>query len=175
VDRSQRQRWGIERADVADVNDLWGFLGPVVTGLGYELVGIERISLRAGSLLRIYADKESGITVEDCARISEQVSGLLDVVEPIADRYTLEVSSAGLDRRLFVREHYDKYKGRQVKMRLLRTVRGRRKLVGQLAGLEGDDVAVLVEGELFRVPLDLVEVARLVPNTFLPRLQGKGI
>ncbi|MGH8603445.1 MAG: ribosome maturation factor RimP, partial [Gammaproteobacteria bacterium] len=55
------------------------------------------------------------------------------------------------------------FRGRQVKMRLLRTVNGRRKLVGTLAGLEGDDVAVLVEGELFRVPLDLVEVARLVP------------
>jgi len=161
VEYSQRQQRG---SDGADVSDLWGLLQPVVTGLGYELVGIERVSLRSGSLLRIYADKESGITVEDCVRISEQVGGLLDVSGAIANRYTLEVSSPGLDRRLFVREHYEKFRGRQVKMRLLRTVNGRRKLLGTLAGIEGDDVAVLVEGELFRVPLDLVEVARLVPS-----------
>jgi len=161
VENSQRQQCGGGRTDV---NDLSRLLHPVITGLGYELVGIECVSLRFGSLLRIYADKESGITVDDCARISQQVGGILDVSRAIADRYTLEVSSPGLDRRLFVREHYEKFRGRQVKMRLLRTVNGRRKLVGTLAGLEGDDVAVLVEGELFRVPLALVEVARLVPS-----------
>ncbi|MGH6634576.1 MAG: ribosome maturation factor RimP [Gammaproteobacteria bacterium] len=162
VENSQRRQRG--GSDRTDVDDLWGLLQPVVTGLGYELVGIERVSLRSGSMLRIYADKESGITVEDCARISEQVSGLLNVSGAIGNRYTLEVSSPGLDRRLFIREHYEKFAGRHVKMRLLRTVNGRRKLVGTLAGLEGDDVAVLVEGKLFRVPLDLVDVARLVPS-----------
>ncbi|MGH8610721.1 MAG: ribosome maturation factor RimP [Gammaproteobacteria bacterium] len=161
MENSQRQQYGGGRADV---NDLSRLLQPVITGLGYELVGIECISLRFGSLLRIYADKESGITVDDCARISQQVGGILDVSGAIADRYSLEVSSPGLDRRLFAREHYEKFRGRQVRMRLLRTVNGRRKLVGTLAGLEGDDVAVLVEGELFRVPLALVEVARLVPS-----------
>ncbi len=161
MENSQRQHCDSDRTDV---NNLWGLVQPVVASLGYELVGIERVSVRSGSLLRIYVDKESGITVEDCARISEQVGGLLDVSGAIANRYTLEVSSPGLDRRLFVREHYEKFKGRQVKIRLLRTVNGRRKLVGTLAGIEGDDVAVLVEEELFRVPLDLVEVARLVPS-----------
>lgn len=162
MENSQRQQRG--GSDRTDVNDLRGLLQPVVSGLGYELVGIERVALRSGSLLRIYADKEGGITVGDCARISEQVGGLLDVSGAIANRYTLEVSSPGLDRRLFVREHYEKFKGREVKMRLLRTLNGRRKLVGTLVGIEGDDVAMLVEGELFRVPLDLVEVARLVPS-----------
>lgn len=170
MSRSEKREQQVNRGDI---NSLSRKLEAVVTGLGYEFVGIERLSLRSGTLLRVYADKASGITVDDCERISGQVSGLLDVEEAIQSRYTLEVSSPGLDRRLFMRDHYERFKGRVVKMCLIRTINGRRNLVGELAGLEGDDVTVVVDGEVFRVPLRLVEVARLVPGPL--NYGGRGL
>jgi ribosome maturation factor RimP len=75
------------------LNDL---IGPAVEGLGYEFVGAEYMPRRRQSLLRVYIDNEAGISLDDCARVSDQLSGLLDVEDPIAGSYSLEVSSPGL-------------------------------------------------------------------------------
>ncbi len=137
---------------------------PAVVGLGYELVGVEYRGGSTNGLLRIYIDHEDGITLEDCQAVSHQVSGLLDVEDPIHGHYALEVSSPGLDRPLFRAQDYARFAGRRVKMRMHGLVQGRRNFTGLLLGLEGDNAIVEVDGEEFELPLDQVDQARLIPE-----------
>lgn len=144
---------------------LYRLIEPAVTALGYELVGIEY----AGSggrrgLLRIYIDTPDGITVEDCGRVSHQVSGVLDVEDVIQGQYTLEVSSPGLDRPLFLPAHYQRFAGQLVKLRLAVPQDGRRNLVGVLRGTDGDNILIMEEGNRVSVPLQNIHSARLVPE-----------
>ncbi len=139
-------------------------LQPVVVGMGYELVGIEFASAARGGLLRIYIDHPEGVGVDDCQRVSYQVSGVLDVEDPIPGHYSLEVSSPGLDRPLFDREHYERFIGQQVKVRMAVPQNGRRKFEGLLQGLEEECVVLIQDGETVRLPLADVEQARLVPE-----------
>jgi ribosome maturation factor RimP len=137
---------------------------PVVTGLGYELWGVERISQGKHSVLKVYIDAEKGINVDDCARVSRQIGSLLEVDDPFKGNYTLEVSSPGLDRRLFKLEQYDIYKGAQVKLRLSQPFEGRRNFTGILCGIENEDVVVRSDSEeeiLF--PFEQIERANIVP------------
>jgi ribosome maturation factor RimP len=137
---------------------------PVVAALGYELVGVEFQAHARSGVLRIYIDKEEGITLEDCQRVSYQVSGLLDVEDPLPGRYSLEVSSPGLDRPLFTPEHFERFAGRRVRIRLRALLDGRRKFTGVLKGLRDGEVLVEEDGQDFSVPLDRIEQARLVPE-----------
>ena len=136
-----------------------------VEPLGYELVGVEYLSQgKGGSLLRIYIDHENGINVDDCAKVSHQVSGVLDVEDPIAENYHLEVSSPGMDRPLFFRKDFERFSGRKVKITLRAKLQNRRRFEGVLSGLDGDDALVIVEDEEYRLPLDQIDKARLVPE-----------
>jgi len=145
---------------------LEALIEPVVSALDYELVGIEHLSQGKRSLLRLYIDSEQGITLDDCERVSHQVSGLLDVEEPLRGEYTLEVSSPGLDRPLFKPEHYARFVGHKVRVRLHAPVEGRRKYVGVIEGLEDEHTLVLdVEGEgRLALPLADIDKANLVPE-----------
>jgi ribosome maturation factor RimP len=144
--------------------DLDGLIGPTVEGLGYELVGIEYLPQGRHSLLRVYIDHADGITLDDCARVSYQVSGLLDVEDPIKGNYTLEVSSPGLDRPLFKPEHFMRFAGHRVRVRLKVPLLERRKFSGVLQGLRDDQVIVVDDGQEFSLPLDKIEKANLVPE-----------
>ena len=137
---------------------------PVVTALGYELVAIEHRRGTRSSLLRVYIDSPDGIGVEDCSRVSHQLSGVLDVEEPIAGHYTLEVSSPGLDRLLSKPQDYERFAGQMVKVRLHALLEGRRKLVGVLKGIEQDQVIIEEEGKEWRLALHDIEQTRLVPD-----------
>lgn len=140
-------------------------LTPVVESMGYELVGVELLEQGArGRLLRIYIDQEQGITVDDCGAVSHRVSGVLDVEDPVPGHYDLEVSSPGLDRPLFRAEHFTQFKGAKAKLKLRTKVDGRRKLVGILDGLEDRQVLILEDGVCYRIPLELIDSARLVPE-----------
>ncbi len=145
-----------------DPLNLVKLIQPVTESLGYELVGVEYQS--GGGLLRIYIDGQDGIGVDDCQKVSYQVSGLLDVEDPIPGHYTLEVSSPGLDRPLFTAEHFERFAGHKVKLRLSIPVEGRRKFSGLLQGMQDGEVVIELDGEELRVPLDEVEMARLVPE-----------
>lgn len=148
----------------ADHYKLHELLGPVVVGMGYELVGIEFHPNSVNALLRIYIDHGNGITLDDCQRVSGQVSGVLDVADPIPSRYTLEVSSPGLDRPLFTVEHFQRFEGREAKIQLSVPLNGRRKYRGVLDGLrEGAVTLICEEGEV-TIPLDRIDRARLVPE-----------
>lgn len=144
---------------------------PVIAALGYELVGTEYLPQGKHSLLRIYIDTPDGIKVEDCERVSHQVSGLLDVEDSIQGQYTLEVSSPGLDRLLFKIEHFDRFVGQQIKVRLKLPLNGQRNFTGKLLGTRDGSVLMQVEaqeksGEAMQelvVSLEKIEAARLVP------------
>jgi len=137
---------------------------PVVESLGYELVGVEYLSQGREGLLRVYIDSEDGITVEDCQRVSHQLSGVLDVEDVIHGHYSLEISSPGLDRPLFSAEHFERFAGAEVKLRLDAPLDGRRKFRGTLVGVEDGKVRLLVDGEEMRVPLGSIDKANLVPE-----------
>ncbi len=137
----------------------------VVEPMGYELVGVEYLRGRpGGDLLRVYIDAEKGITLDDCAAVSNQLSGVLDVEDLIPGNYTLEVSSPGLDRPLFEPDHYRRFLGREVKIRLDSSVPGRRRYKGTLLGIEGGKIEVEADGEVHTLNLDEIREARLVPE-----------
>ncbi|WP_062154691.1 ribosome maturation factor RimP [Beggiatoa leptomitoformis] len=144
---------------------LQSLLEPTVTALGYELVGIDRLSqgLR-GILLRVYIDSPTGITLDDCERVSRQVSGVLDVEDPIKSHYTLEISSPGLDRPLFMLEQFSRFIGRQVNIRLNKPLGTRRNFAGLLQGVQDQHILLVVEGTEYSLPYEQIDKARLVPE-----------
>jgi len=136
-----------------------------VEAMGYELVGAELFRKgKSGLTLRLYIDHDDGINLDDCSAVSHQVSGVLDVEDPITEQYDLEVSSPGLDRPLFEPEHFDRFNGERARLKLIAPLNGRRKLEGVLAGIEGDEVLLQDEGETHRVPLAQIDTARLIPG-----------
>jgi ribosome maturation factor RimP len=140
------------------------YIEPVVSALGYEFWGYEFSSGQTKAYLRVYIDKQEGVTLDDCTRVSHQVSGVLDVEDPIRGSYTLEISSPGLDRPLFKKAHYQRFSGQRVKVRLKWQMNGRRNFTGQLQGLDGDNVIVLIDSTSYSFPLEAVDRARLVPE-----------
>ena len=137
----------------------------VVEPMGYELVDVEFFQRGAGgATLRIYIDHERGITLDDCTAVSHQLSGVLDVEDPLPGHYDLEVSSPGLDRPLVFPEHFARFAGSRVRIRLAEKLDGRRKLDGLLQGCEAGVVRLDAEGRRWEIPLAVIESARLVPE-----------
>ena len=136
-----------------------------VEAMGYELVGVELFRKGAsGLVLRVYIDSENGVTLDDCSAVSHQLSGVLDVEDPISENYDLEISSPGLDRLLFEPAQFERFKGQKARLKLITPMEGRRKLEGLLAGTEGDTVLLDVAGEMVCIPLELIDTARLLPE-----------
>ena len=127
--------------------NLQEMLQGAVEDLGCELWGIE--CQRAGRFMtvRLFIDKEGGVTVDDCADVSRQVSAILDVEDPIADKYNLEVSSPGLDRPLFTLQQFERYIGQDITVHLRIPVMERRKWQGKLERIENDMVILIVDGQ----------------------------
>ena len=127
--------------------NLQEMLQGAVEDLGCELWGIE--CQRAGRFMtvRLFIDKEGGVTVDDCADVSRQVSAILDVEDPIADKYNLEVSSPGLDRPLFILPQFERYIGQDIAVHLRIPVMERRKWQGKLERIENDMVILIVDGQ----------------------------
>ncbi len=144
---------------------------PVVEALGCELWGIEQLTRGRQPMLRIYIDAAEGINLEDCARVSRQLSSLLDVEDPISGHYTLEVSSPGVARKLFTAEHFSQYAGVKVNLRLKTPWEGSRKYSGQLQGIEGEEVILRRDGEEYLFPIDTIERANIAPEKTL--VEGK--
>jgi ribosome maturation factor RimP len=137
---------------------------PAVAALGYELWGVEHVAQGRHSVVRVYIDSPGGITVDDCAAVSEQVSSILDVEDPITGEYTLEVSSPGMDRLLFTLAQYVGYVGETMELRLRSAFEGRRRYKGILKGIEGEDVVIQVDDHEFLLPYGAIEKARVQPR-----------
>lgn len=137
----------------------------VVEPMGYELVAVEFFQRgAAGATLRVYIDHPRGITLDDCTAVSHQLSGVLDVEDPLPGHYDLEVSSPGLDRPLVFAEHYERFRGHRVRIRLAEKIEGRRNLEGVLAGFEAGTIRLEADGRVWEIPLAAVDTARLVPD-----------
>lgn len=149
-------------AQAVDKERLLEILEPAVAAMGFELADIDAHFGRRG-LLRLYIDREGGVTVDDCQRVSEQIGALLDVEDPLPGSYVLEVSSPGFDRRLRTLAHLERFSGEQVRVELKDARDGQRRFTGRLVGVEGSTVLLEVDGELTRLPFGDIAVARLVP------------
>ena len=150
------------RQDPLHIGDM---LEPGIRSLGYELVGVEYQSGgRGGGLLRVYIDSADGISADDCQKVSYQVSGVLDVEDPIPGHYTLEVSSPGLDRLLFRPEDFERFAGQLVKLRTVSPVDGRRNFKGRLVGMRDGQVVIEQDGVEVSLAYEQVDQARLVPE-----------
>jgi ribosome maturation factor RimP len=149
---------------MTDKTALLDLLEAEVASLGYELVDLD-LRIGGDGLLRLYIDAEDGITLDDCERVSHQVSGLLDVEDPIPGHYTLEVSSPGVNRPLRTRAHYRRFAGERAKVELARPREdGRRRFTGLLGPVEDDEFALELDGETVRLRFDDVATARLAPR-----------
>lgn len=137
---------------------------PVVQSLGFEFWGLEFSGRGRSSLLRIYIESEQGISVEDCAQVSRQISALLDVEDPIPDEYTLEVSSPGMDRPLYRLEHFQRFAGHNVQLKLRVAYEGRRNFTGLLKGVEEDEIILQLDDAEYCFPFMTLEQARIKPN-----------
>ncbi|MCU7930949.1 MAG: ribosome maturation factor RimP [Candidatus Thiodiazotropha sp. (ex Codakia rugifera)] len=133
--------------------------------LGYELVGVEMSGQgKGGSLLRIYIDHDDGILLDDCVQVSHQVSGVLDVEDPIKEQYQLEVSSPGMDRPLFEQAHFERFQGSKVRVKTHTKIENRHRFKGVLSGIEENQVLIEEDGTLYRIPIELIDSARVIPE-----------
>lgn len=135
-----------------------------VEALDFELVGIEFVRAGKHSTLRVYIDHPDGITVENCADVSHQVSAVLDVEDPISVEYNLEVSSPGMDRPLFKEQHYINCVGEVISVRLRMPLNDRRNFKGKLLACENGNVTVQVDNQTFVLAIVNIEKGNLVPS-----------
>lgn len=135
-----------------------------VEDLGCELWGIECQRVGRYLTVRLFIDKEGGVTVDDCADVSRQVSAVLDVEDPIADKYNLEVSSPGLDRPLFTFAQYTRYIGQEIVVHLRIPVADRRKWQGELAKIENDMITLIVDKQEQILAFGNIQKANVVPK-----------
>jgi len=144
--------------------ELIELLGPSVESLGYELADLElRLGSRDG-LLRVFIDRPEGIGLEDCEIVNRQVSTLLDEKDPLPGNYVLEVSSPGLDRRLTKLEHYERFMGSDVRVKLRFPIEGRKNFRGALRAADEESVEVEGDGESHSLPIATIDFVRLVPT-----------
>jgi ribosome maturation factor RimP len=144
------------------MQDLTALMTPVVESMGYELVGVEFHGSEHHGVLRVYIDQEAGITVDDCADVSRQISALLDVEDPIVQPYDLEVSSPGIDRPLFKLNDYQKFSGLKAKIKLGVALNGRKNFSGILQGVDQELVLIDVDNEVFELPFHDIARANLI-------------
>lgn len=137
-------------------------LEPSVTGLGYELVGVELERSGSRPVLRVFLDHDAGITIGDCETASRQIGAVLEVEDPVPDSWMLEVSSPGLDRPLLRSDHFVRFAGRPVRLRTTEPLDGRRGWKGRLVGCREGNVVVREDGEERLIPLGLIGKANLV-------------
>jgi ribosome maturation factor RimP len=133
-----------------------------IESLGYELVGVEYIKNGVNTVLRLYIDAEQGIGIEDCERVSHQVSGILEVEDPISSAYALEVSSPGFDRPLFKERDFVRFTGNEVKIAMKLPIQGRRNFRGVLQGFSDGDILIEVDGEIYELPLTKLSKAKII-------------
>jgi ribosome maturation factor RimP len=148
---------------VIDTNGIEAMIAPSLQAMGYRVV---RVAFTGGrrATLQIMAERidDAAMTVDDCAEVSHTVSALLDVADPIAAPYMLEVSSPGIDRPLVRREDYQRFAGFEAKIELNEPHEGRKRFRGRLMGVEGEAAKLLVGEEAVLLPLAAVARAKLV-------------
>jgi ribosome maturation factor RimP len=145
---------------------LIALIEPLLIGMGYELVELEHAAGRASAVVRIFIDRPDapqGVGIDDCERVSHEVSALLDVEDPIPTAYTLEVSSPGADRVLRKRTHFDRFVGSRVFVELKEPRDGRKRYTGMLRVVQDEGIELEVDRQKVSVPFGEIGKARLAP------------
>lgn len=134
---------------------------PITNDLGFELVDVEFVKEGGNWFLRIYIDKEGGIDLEDCEKVSRSLDVILDEKDPIPQNYFLEVSSPGLDRPLKKDADFEKFKGSLVKVKTFGPIDGKKEFIGNLVGLAGDMIILDMDKNQIEIPKDKASSVRL--------------
>lgn len=142
------------------VTQIYEMVKPIADELNYEIYHIEYVKENGEYYLRIYIEKEGGITLSDCEALSRRVSDLMDEKDPIKDPYFLEVSSPGLNRTLFTENHYKRFIGREVMVRFTKSIDGKKNVKGILKEVNDDSIVVEAEN-LMNIPKDKIKSANI--------------
>jgi ribosome maturation factor RimP len=161
---------------LVDTNSIARLIEPSLAAMGYRLV---RVALTGGRrmTLQVMAERldDRSMTLVDCEQISHSVSAILDVADPIASAYMLEISSPGIDRPLVCADDYNRFSGFEAKIELARPIEGRKRYRGRLLGTCKGAIRLLAEGGEIRLPLDAVVRAKLVvTDDLIAGAQGKS-
>ena len=142
------------------VNEIYEMVNPIAEELNYDIYHIEYVKENGEFYLRIYIEKDGGITLSDCEALSRRVSDLMDEKDPIKDPYFLEVSSPGLNRTLFTENHYKRFIGREVMVRFTKSIDGKKNVKGILKEVNDDGIVVEAEN-LMNIPKDKIKSANI--------------
>lgn len=149
-------------------------IAPTIEDMGFDIV---RVHVSGGQTMKVQIMAEpfdgSDMSVDACAKISRAVSAVMDVEDPIADAYTLEVSSPGIDRPLVRQSDFDRFAGYEAKIELNQVTDGRRKFSGKLLGTEDDNIKVDISGETITVPFSGIAKAKLIVTDEMIARLGK--
>jgi ribosome maturation factor RimP len=145
---------------------------PIILSQGLELVDIEFFSEPRGWVLRFYVDKEGGVTLEHCSRLSEQLGDVIDVKEIIPHRYILEVSSPGVNRILKKEKDFIQFRGEIIKVRVSEPVDGRKHFLGTLVGCRDGNIIIDGDAQQYSIPIALISKANIAYQ--FPELTKKG-
>jgi len=144
------------------VEKIWALCEPAITDMGMELVEVEHLRAPGGAVVRLYIDRNGGVSVADCARVSREVGYLLDAEDIMRGRYFLEVSSPGIDRVLRKKEHFEKFRGNPLRVVTKEAIQGARKIRGRIHACNDEVLYVeLDSGNIVEIPLVLIEKANL--------------
>ena len=150
-------------------------LSELVDDEGLELLAAELVGSGPRTVLRLVIDGPNGVTLDQCAEVSRQASAILDVSDPIRHAYILEVTSPGLDRKLYRRQDYDQFAGRTVKVKMEPSHRAHRVVVGELVGIVGNELRLRTPaGDVVSLPFDRVVEARLEVDWHAVLKEGKS-
>ena len=138
---------------------------PIIEAFGMELLKVEMLTKRKGKILRLYIDKEGGVSLNDCIKISRQINPVLDIENVIPGSYTLEVSSPGMDRPLTKEKDFLKYKGKKARIQIKEPIENRKNFQGKIVDVK-EKVLVfgIEEGKIIEIPLFLIIKANLIPE-----------
>lgn len=145
-----------------EMRDLVSVVKPVIEGMGYIYWGMEFLGQGHHTKLCVLIDSEDGITLSDCSAVSDQLSSVLDVEDPIPQAYTLEISSPGLERPLFEVEHYQAYLGNKIRVNTHQAVEGRKRFSGLLEAVEDEAVVLNIDRDTVRIPFHLIRRSHLI-------------
>jgi ribosome maturation factor RimP len=144
------------------VEKIWALCEPAVTDMGMELVEVEHLRAPGGAVVRLYIDRNGGVSVADCARVSREVGYLLDAEDIMRGRYFLEVSSPGIDRVLRKKEHFERFRGNPLRVVTKEAIQGARKIRGRIHACNDEVLYVELDSEnIVEIPLSLIEKANL--------------
>ena len=149
--------------DISHIREqVFSLIEPVLDDIGFELVEVEYLTMHGRWVLRLYIDKESGVTIDDCVDVSRELGDLIEVKEIIDHEYVLEVSSPGLNRPLRREKDFNRAAGSNIKVKMNQAINGQKNFAGILRELKDRTVFIEIDGRIFELPFDDIEKSNLV-------------